>query len=433
MRPRRWLWRKSFFAPGTFLVALAAAAGAGAQPLTIPRFDFSFSDPGARSVGFGGAFAALADDATAAYANPAGLVQLAEPEVSVEARLWKRSPSFIAGGRLDGEPTGIGLDTHEPGFLFERDHSQDFGPSFASVVIPKGRWSFAIYGHQLATFEESADSQGFFFDEDDPDFPVGPSRSPAFREMVDLEVVTAGVAAGWRMNERLSFGLGIVFSDASLTTRSASYFPDGFSEESQFGEIHFLPERRFSASTLSIEGTDVTVNAGALARLTDQISAGFFFRQGAEVQGTADFEIGSEIHIEDSFRTDAVFKVPDVAGGGLAWRSKGGRVTLAGEVDRVKYSGLVRLSTEDGEEEIRAYSNAWEYHFGAEYALLQHTPIIAFRAGTWIEANGDDLVIERFTHLAAGVGIAAETFQIDFAGDFSDEGNTASLSFIYTF
>ena len=37
---------------------------------------FSFSNPGARSLGMGGAFVGLADDATAAYTNPAGLTQL---------------------------------------------------------------------------------------------------------------------------------------------------------------------------------------------------------------------------------------------------------------------------------------------------------------------------------------------------------------------
>jgi long-subunit fatty acid transport protein len=94
-------------------LAILAAAGAEAQPVTIPRFDFSFSNPGARSLGFAGAFAALADDATAAYANPAGLVQLTRPEVSFEARLWNRSPSFIAGGRAEGEPTGQGIDTRQ--------------------------------------------------------------------------------------------------------------------------------------------------------------------------------------------------------------------------------------------------------------------------------------------------------------------------------
>ena len=45
---------------------------------------FDFSLPGARSRGIGGAFVAVADDATAVYSNPAGLTQLFRPEVSIE-------------------------------------------------------------------------------------------------------------------------------------------------------------------------------------------------------------------------------------------------------------------------------------------------------------------------------------------------------------
>ena len=49
--------------------------------------EFDFSNPGARSLAMGGAFVGLADDATAAYANPAGLTALLQPEVSLEATL----------------------------------------------------------------------------------------------------------------------------------------------------------------------------------------------------------------------------------------------------------------------------------------------------------------------------------------------------------
>src|SRR5688572_27164336 len=45
---------------------------------------FDFSLPGARSLSLGGAFVALADDATSVWANPAGLTILARPEVSAE-------------------------------------------------------------------------------------------------------------------------------------------------------------------------------------------------------------------------------------------------------------------------------------------------------------------------------------------------------------
>ena len=409
--------------------AILTAAGAVAQPVTIPRFDFSFSNPGARSLGFAGAFAALADDATAAYANPAGLVQLTRPEVSFEARLWNRTPSFIAGGRAAGEPTGQGIDTRQ-GLVFDHDHSQAFGASFASVVIPKGRWSFAIYGHQLAKFREQTESQGFFLTDEDGLI----DRSPASRESVDLDVSTAGLAAGWRMNDHFSFGLGIVVSNASLTTSSEGFSPDDSSPRSFFGTVSFLPQRRLSTDTLSLRGTGVTANAGMLWRMSEQVSGGLFYRQGAKVNGTADFTTGPAAPFELSVRTAASFKIPDIAGGGLAYHSPGGHVTLATEVDHVGYSGLIKVhDSEDVTVVGRDYSDAWEYHFGAEYALIQAKPIVAFRAGYWVEANGDDLLKRRFDHFTAGLGIAAAVFQIDLAGDLSDEGHRFALSLIYDF
>jgi long-chain fatty acid transport protein len=423
-----------------FLALLLATASVEAQPFTIPTVDFSFSNPGARSLGFGGAFAALADDATAAYANPAGLVQLTGPEVSVEGRLWQRSPQFIAGGRVDGVPTGRGIDTRPFGIAFERDESQDLGPSFASVVIPKGRWSFALYGHQLAQYEMQSDFQGFFSEVDL--FPsVFGIRSPGSRESTELEVVTAGAAAAWRMNDRLSFGLGLVFSDVSLATSSGAYLPDDESEQSQYAEISYLPERRLSLSTLSIDGTDVTFNAGALWRLSERFSAGLFYRQGAEVEGTSFFQTGPVSlfpglpPLDETFRNEAVFKVPDVAGVGLAYRSSDGAVTITTQIDHVSYGTLVRVvASEDLEVDNDDFGNALEYHIGAEYALLRSTPILAFRAGAWVEPNWAVLFeTDEVTHLSAGLGIATAIGQIDLAGDFSERGDTASLSVIYNF
>ena len=58
---------------------------------------FSVSSPpnpvgsGARAMGMGGAFVAVADDATAASWNPAGLIQLQTPEMSAVFSLERRA------------------------------------------------------------------------------------------------------------------------------------------------------------------------------------------------------------------------------------------------------------------------------------------------------------------------------------------------------
>jgi hypothetical protein len=114
-----------------FVELLAPADAAGQEPI-VP-LQLSFSDPGARSMGFGGAFVALADDATAALANPAGLVQLARPEVSIEGRRWSYSTPFVQSGRVEGLPSGFGIDTRV-GIQTARSEEDVGGLSFLSVA-----------------------------------------------------------------------------------------------------------------------------------------------------------------------------------------------------------------------------------------------------------------------------------------------------------
>ena len=66
------------------MTAVPAHAQTG-QTAQIP-LQFDFLNPGARSLALGSAFTAVADDATAAFTNPAGLTYLIKPEVSAEFR-----------------------------------------------------------------------------------------------------------------------------------------------------------------------------------------------------------------------------------------------------------------------------------------------------------------------------------------------------------
>jgi hypothetical protein len=98
---------------------------------------FNFSTPGARSLGLGGAFIGLADDATAAFTNPAGLTALSRPEVSIEGRRWKYTNIFTDGGRAYGDPSGGASTPCSP----DRGRASDVPLSFLSLC-PK-TWAFA--------------------------------------------------------------------------------------------------------------------------------------------------------------------------------------------------------------------------------------------------------------------------------------------------
>jgi hypothetical protein len=142
------------------LVALCPAAVSRAQAADIPfgvllseqaQASFTLVGAGARAGGMGGAFTAMADDATAASFNPAGLAQLIEPEASVVASYRRQKDRFVDFTSSDQVPV-----------LALTDSSLDFDRTdlnFASITLPFhafGRlWCAQVSTHELVDFTYS--------------------------------------------------------------------------------------------------------------------------------------------------------------------------------------------------------------------------------------------------------------------------------------
>ena len=96
-----------------------AQAGGYMKGVEIPS-SFNPVGSGARALGMGGAFIAVADDATAASWNPAGLIQLEQPEISIasagfhrtETNTFSACTSFIStiGNNLKDSMAGTDLN-----------------------------------------------------------------------------------------------------------------------------------------------------------------------------------------------------------------------------------------------------------------------------------------------------------------------------------
>src|SRR4029078_2629198 len=99
---------------------------------------FNFGNPGARSLGMGGAFLGLADDASAAEANPAGLTILRKMEFSLEARNYEEAQQFSTSGTFP--------DVVRTSFTH---YSDRVVVSFASAVFPiKNKFTLGAYYHE---------------------------------------------------------------------------------------------------------------------------------------------------------------------------------------------------------------------------------------------------------------------------------------------
>src|SRR5256885_15298657 len=118
------------------LIALPLAAQ-NTDIESLSGLQFNFGNPGARSLGMGGAFLGLADDASAAEANPAGLTILRKPEVSLETRNYQEKQVFTTSGTFPDIPRTA----------FSH-YSQRADISFASFVYPVKNFTLGVYYHE---------------------------------------------------------------------------------------------------------------------------------------------------------------------------------------------------------------------------------------------------------------------------------------------
>ena len=123
-----------------FLALVTADAAAQTNERIYEDLDFRFVTPGARAVGMGKTFVGLADDATAAESNPAGMSNLLEQEFSVEFIGTKiKHARFVPGGTPPTQTFGEYVAT----------------PSFLSYVLPMKRWTLSFFRHDIQDYRES--------------------------------------------------------------------------------------------------------------------------------------------------------------------------------------------------------------------------------------------------------------------------------------
>ena len=200
--------------------------------------------PGARSLGLGGAFVAVADDATAAWANPSGLMQLVRPEITLEGRSWSE------------DREGVASNQSSLGFL--------------SFVLPRQKWSIAFYVQTLSSLE----------------FPTQwTNNGGEVDPLSGLIVGNFGVSAALRLSDAVSIGLGLtafagVFTEGDFNPDSVEPFLD---DDAQ---------------------SDAGATAGVLWNLTDAWALGASYRSGADFT----FERGGRATIPDILAGGARWK-----------------------------------------------------------------------------------------------------------------------------
>lgn len=367
-------------------LAGAPRHGAAQTSVQIP-LQFDFLNPGAKSLALGGAFVALADDATATFANPAGLWQIPASELSLEARYSRVLTRFLERGRLSGTVANEGTDTIA-GAVFGESLGTHFGPGFVSAVyIPQAAtrpWAVAAYRHELVRVDQEFQSQGVF--QKVPEEFTSRRDSPQIGERV-VRITAYGGSVSFRPDPRLAVGGSLTVYSFHLDSTFRRFATDGF-----FGSPVLTDE--VGRGTQAGDSTAIAPTLGALWT-SGPVRIGAVYRHGASFEFTT-------VSGQDAPR-DSTFRVPHTLAIGAArsWeiidRNRDGqpttaRITVAAELTRVSYSRLREDFVTDqarasGRIESFRLDSGTEWHGGVQVAkpLWRFGP--RFRAGLWYDPD----------------------------------------------
>ena len=461
--------RKFVFVCAALLALPLAAQNVDIEALS--GLQFNFGNPGARSLGMGGAFLGLADDASAAEANPAGLTILRKPEISIELRNYQEQQLFTTSGTFpDVERTAF---TH---------YSNRVVPSFASAVFPVKKFTFGAYYHEPLnnqgggvvaprfneiTGQQESKTPNFFLPGAGGD-PIteaecdrlrnttgNPSACVEFRvdpfiSALDVRQRTFGIAAAWQVHPKFSVGVTARyqrFREAAFTFRFDQFFNPS--------TISVQATAKADGEDVTIEEVDdITFGVGFKWAPSDKFSAGGVYKKGPQFN-TPLFFAGAATDGEFLQIADTKFHIPDTMGLGISFRPLP-VLTLNLDAVRVTYSNLTddfvasAADVRDLQENPFLAEDVTEIHFGVEYFFPTKIPV-AIRGGFWRDPahsvtwrgplNRPEFIAEALlfpegeaqNHFSIGAGLAWPRFQIDAAYDSSDTYKVASVSMVTRF
>lgn len=347
---------------------------------------------GARALGMGGAFIAVADDATAASWNPGGLIQLDSPEMSVVYGCVHRAQDNSFAEHPEAEGTAA-FDYFDLNYL---------SIAYPFELLKRNMILSLNYQQMYVNY-----SWSYKLDERDPSFFTDFTRS-SYEQ--DGALYALGLAYCIQLN--ISFSLGITLN----------YWGDVLFE-SQW-------EQKYSKKWETKNGTDSenrteeysfkgwNANLGFLWRLSEQWTVGGVFKTPftADIEHTVTGEtIATNQVTPIDERYDEKLHMPMSYGIGIAYRHSDW-LTVSADVYRTHWEDF-ELENEAGvkfspitAKEIKESDidpTTW-FRMGAEYLYIGEKFVIPFRGGIFYDPAPSEGSADAYYGISLGTGFLYE-------------------------
>jgi long-subunit fatty acid transport protein len=414
------------------LLLLAAACPLGAQSLNPSAFFqlaqqsrtvFTVQGDGARAIGTGGAFIAIADDATAVSYNPAGLAQLLRPEASLVVQGISRDLSFTgATGLVGTQPTA---------FEDTQNSDKHARPSFASFAIPwkrDGLNTVLLFSYQRV-FDFAFDSSLNYLAT-----ASGGSTTQAISQAIHQTggIDQYSVGLGAELSPRILVGASLnswqgrwTFSSTSLrqTSGISEAFDSNLSQDSVFKGVNF---------NLGIIWRSDWVNLGAVYR--SPFTATYTFTDQYSYVSTTTGQPASQT----SPATDVAVKWPSTLGWGLGLHLDP-RVQVTADWSKTDWSRARYSATGSSYDQLNWFDflqasntrDAQDFHTGVEWIAWQgERLVLPLRAGYFSEPQPmvDPVTLEQkvLKGWTLGLGLKVRDLTFDLAFKDAREHRQAS-------
>jgi long-subunit fatty acid transport protein len=395
-----------------------------AQPLQRVEIPSSLNPvgSGARALGMGGAFIAIADDATAASWNPGGLIQLETPEMSVVGAYFQRT-----------EDNEFGTNPEASG----KERVSDERLNFLSVAYP-----FTIWGRNMIV---SISYQNLYDFNREWIFPFNiTSGTLSVDQDVDYKqegsLSAIGLAYCAQITPVFSFGLTLNFWEDGIyknqweqktaQTGSGTYVGNAFTVESS------------SFDRYSFKGFNA--NLGFLWNINSELTLGAVFKTPfiADLEHESTFD--SSIHFPSFPAADSTssrtyseneeLEMPMSYGLGLAYRFSD-KFTASIDIYRTKWDDFVLIDTNGnktspitGQPISKSdIDPTHQVRIGAEYLFITTKYVIPLRGGIFYDPSPAEGSPDDFFGFSLGSGIAKGRFVFDIAYQYRF-GNDAGTS-----
>jgi long-chain fatty acid transport protein len=371
---------------------------------------YGINELGTKALGLGGAFVAQADDPSAVYFNPAGIVQLEGTQFCVGVNTVTPTAEFESAGTSGIAGTAKGQTTEI------RDHTFPIPNAYITHKYnDKLSFGFGQYSNFGLSTDWPRDWEGRYI--------LGGN-------LAEIKTLSFSPVVAFRPHKRVSFGVGPVFQYYEIEVKYTTFV----AVPNPAAPPAFLVSPTDVDTKLHGDDLAVGVNVSVLVWITDNLKFGAAYHSEVDhdiTDGQASF--GPEIPLAGIQNTavKASLTSPAIAYLGICWTH--GPLTLEFDGQWTEWSTFDDLyaafdTPVGGKPGLAAtfkWENTWAYRFGAQYTVNEYLDL---RAG--IVYDEQAVPSDQFSPLlpsgdrwiySFGAGTRLKGFTLDFAYNYLDD------------